>query len=475
MRDSLPTIRDIREIYFKSQRKKNIIPRHANLTPKYNRSISRLISELDEAGTAGESEVISQDLDRLLQTKRAYEDELFEKLRDSLEARILLPPSRIRLRRKKVDGREVTSFNKARPTLMLLDRFAGLQLSRAFRLRPQGRDQRLRALINTLQISANAQHARQGIIRTDIKTFYDQIDHAILLSKIDGHAGVPRHVKSHVRAILEAYARVHGHDFGIPQGVPSSAVLAEIYLEDLDTALQRDLDVALYVRYVDDIVVVCAPDSVPSIERKLEAQLTKVRLSKNISKSKTLVHPCAPKTEFQYLGYKFIFAEVTSKLATVDISDSKSDRYLRALSKISAFRVATSCWATVGNMRIYLLLFEYLLRPHATSNSGPGVRIVTGLAYSARFISGKPRDRGNLVRVLNAAKREVSLLRNSLIVLPTMPTSPVCACCMRPVALWEQLEDLISTVGQQDKAIRSPATPHADDATRERIRGILWS
>lgn len=107
------------------------------------------------------------------------------------------------------------------------------------------------------------------------------------------------------KTIKEGKLRVYKNPFyskdkiniGIPQGLPISALLANLYLYDFDlkiiTELVEDRD-AYYKRYSDDIVVVCKPNQAEFIEEYIYALVKESRV--NISENKT---------------EKFIFRNVT--------------------------------------------------------------------------------------------------------------------------------------------------------------------
>lgn len=72
---------------------------------------------------------------------------------------------------------------------------------------------------------------------------------------------------------------------GIPQGLPISAVLANLYLLEFDLKLLRDVVgpyKAFYRRYSDDIIVLCSPEHVYIVKKLVEDFLleSKVELSK---------------------------------------------------------------------------------------------------------------------------------------------------------------------------------------------------
>ncbi|NOT75726.1 MAG: RNA-dependent DNA polymerase [Cyclobacteriaceae bacterium] len=79
---------------------------------------------------------------------------------------------------------------------------------------------------------------------------------------------------------------------GIPQGSPISAVLANIYLTDLDMAIQKFVGErgGLYNRYSDDLVVICKEEHKTSILEFLQASISdKENVDLEIQTTKTKV------------------------------------------------------------------------------------------------------------------------------------------------------------------------------------------
>lgn len=78
------------------------------------------------------------------------------------------------------------------------------------------------------------------------------------------------------------------HARGIPQGSPISAVLANLYMLEVDRTLHSELTGlgASYRRYSDDILVICNPGQVHVVEAIIERSVRTVRLE--IKHSKTL-------------------------------------------------------------------------------------------------------------------------------------------------------------------------------------------
>lgn len=100
----------------------------------------------------------------------------------------------------------------------------------------------------------------QWVVDADIQTFFDEIDHALLLAKIR------RTIADHsLLPLIELWlaATLQPHDGsqprllikGVPQGSPLSPLLSNLYLDDFDEALLAH-NLRL-VRFADDFLILC--------------------------------------------------------------------------------------------------------------------------------------------------------------------------------------------------------------------------
>lgn len=88
-------------------------------------------------------------------------------------------------------------------------------------------------------------------VDADIQSFFDTIPHEMLISKL-----VQRIECQATMTTVSTWLRSFSADgCGVAQGSPISPVLANVYLMDLDTALDRKG--ARIVRYADDFLIVC--------------------------------------------------------------------------------------------------------------------------------------------------------------------------------------------------------------------------
>lgn len=168
------------------------------------------------------------------------------------------------------------------------------------------------------------------VCSTDIKTFYDSIKQARLLSvlarqikcsaaiRLVGHAiatpTVPRNTR---RGRHKDYA-----SSGVPQGLAISNVLASIYMQDVDEAM-NGIGVAYY-RYVDDVLMYGEHDTVHRAYKSLRTRLKYRGLSLHpLGSGKTQIEPLDK--PFGYLGYTF-------QMPFISVRSSTIERFLQSIA-----------------------------------------------------------------------------------------------------------------------------------------------
>ncbi|MEQ6121472.1 group II intron reverse transcriptase/maturase [Reichenbachiella sp. MALMAid0571] len=96
----------------------------------------------------------------------------------------------------------------------------------------------------------------QDIVDIDLKGFFDEVDHSILLQLIYKKVKCPytlRLIRKWLRAPIQINGKLHKRLKGVPQGSPISPLLSNILLDELDKELsERGLR---YVRYADDFSI----------------------------------------------------------------------------------------------------------------------------------------------------------------------------------------------------------------------------
>jgi RNA-directed DNA polymerase len=145
------------------------------------------------------------------------------------------------------------------------------------------------------------------VVDVDITGYFDNISHSKLLKLVEERICDKRILKL-IRQWLEAGVMKEGiwhkTEIGSPQGGVISPLLANIYLNYLDTIWEKRFShLGKLVRYADDLVILCRfkPQALESI-RILKAIFGKLELTMNTSKSK-LVRLWKNEDGFDFLGF----------------------------------------------------------------------------------------------------------------------------------------------------------------------------
>jgi len=90
---------------------------------------------------------------------------------------------------------------------------------------------------------------RVFVLKADIRRYYDNVDHGILLGILDKKLGDQK-TTDLARSIL-----YNGTGKGMPLGSLTSQLFANIYLNELDMFVKHKLRARFYIRYMDDFVI----------------------------------------------------------------------------------------------------------------------------------------------------------------------------------------------------------------------------
>lgn len=96
----------------------------------------------------------------------------------------------------------------------------------------------------------------QDIVDIDLKGFFDEVDHSVLLELIYQRVKCPttlRLIRKWLRSPIQINGKLHKRRKGLPQGSPLSPLLSNILLDVLDKELERRS--LKYVRYADDFSI----------------------------------------------------------------------------------------------------------------------------------------------------------------------------------------------------------------------------
>jgi len=150
------------------------------------------------------------------------------------------------------------------------------------------------------------EHIHEGyqfIVDIDLKTFFDEVDHCLLLNLLYQKVKCPitlRLIRKWLRAPIQINGKLHKRRKGVPQGSPLSPLLSNILLNELDKELtKRNLR---FVRYADDFSIYTKYKSHAHATLKAIEKWLKIKLKLTINKEKSGVRK---PVQFEILGFGF--------------------------------------------------------------------------------------------------------------------------------------------------------------------------
>ena len=229
------------------------------------------------------------------------------------------------------------------------------------------------------------------VIKMDIKNFFPSINKHILYSKIVSSSILNDSSIETIKSFIFSNAYM-----GIPLGLAFSNSLSELYLEEFDSAIQLNWKPLLYVRYVDDILLIVNE----RIDENEVVKFVKKELKNyhlEVNDTKTDFQVSSNQFSFTYLGYKFSkFQKKTlnskgkikhENYLIINISDKKFNekilnklvRYFKRFKR--NYRQSESFW---------ILYYRLKNLIHGVSSKGENNQVIKfGLSYSYGFINSE--------------------------------------------------------------------------------------
>ncbi|WDL97180.1 group II intron reverse transcriptase/maturase [Alicyclobacillus sp. ALC3] len=207
-------------------------------------------------------------------------------------------------------------------------------------------------------------HRYHWVVELDVKGFFDNVDHEILLDilrrDIQGRRLI-RIVRSMLKAGLVYEGEFQRTELGTPQGGIVSPLLANVYLNELDDFIankyefllpreRRKAPIPCYiVRYADDAVILCRSKEHAEALKSEVAEFLHDKLKLELSAEKTLVTHAD--TGFDFLGFNIRRWKRKGKERFLTKPSRKAiQRFKRTMSKDSrVFSMAPGA-AVVANL-----------------------------------------------------------------------------------------------------------------------------
>lgn len=148
-----------------------------------------------------------------------------------------------------------------------------------------------------------------SFIKFDIRRFYATVDHQKLL-RILRRKIRKKEILSLIRKAISTPSAAMGVGTrkkrvrGLPEGLPISNKLANIYVEDIDAMFKADRKIKYY-RYVDDIIVLCHSADIDRVKKQMKAAVRRLSLELHPDSADKSQSGWTRKDAFEYLGYTF--------------------------------------------------------------------------------------------------------------------------------------------------------------------------
>jgi serine/threonine protein kinase len=196
-------------------------------------------------------------------------------------------------------------------------------IRRLFKISPSDRHSIVK---QTVSLMRDAQPI--GIIRLDIKNFYESLDRKAVIKFVNDEWLLSYESRVLLREWDKKLSE-YGIN-GLPRGMSLSSTLSEIRLRRFDQAVRTSDGVFYYARYVDDIIVFFTGNSTELFDLLCETLKSKSPELKFNNKTKVieLREDDNENKELNYLGYKIIaksgtHSDGSRRLVRVLISDKK--------------------------------------------------------------------------------------------------------------------------------------------------------
>lgn len=179
------------------------------------------------------------------------------------------------------------------------------------------------------------------IVDIDLKNFFDEVDHVILLELVYSKVKCPltlRLIRKWLRAPIKIDGRLVKRRKGVPQGSPLSPLLSNILLHELDKELEKQGH--RYVRYADDFSVYTKSRNTARKVGNSIFLFLKNKLKLSINREKSGIRK---PVQFNILGYQFVptyekGVKGKYQLVVADKSWAKLKRSLKHITKKTAAR-----------------------------------------------------------------------------------------------------------------------------------------
>lgn len=261
---------------------------------------------------------------------------------------------------------------------VLLLRKLNDNLRRIYKDRQSNRDQIIRQMIILLE-----EGCPFWILKSDISSFYENIDRDYLIEKIEGDNLLSFYSLYLLREIFKNQSILQSP--GLPRGLCISSTLSEIYLRSFDRKCKKSPGVYFYARFVDDIVIFSYEEGqIQRLSKELEDFLPE---GLTINKEKTQLisrDSLLRRLHFEYLGYRFTLRKTpynNKEELIISIGEKKLKKIKTRLVKCFLDHLKNRNFQLL-KMRVVFLTGNYSIRKNQAGN-----QLKAGVFYNYKQVN----------------------------------------------------------------------------------------
>jgi RNA-directed DNA polymerase len=189
------------------------------------------------------------------------------------------------------------------------------------------------------------------IVDIDLKTFFDEVEHGLLLQLIFRKVKCPttlRLIRKWLRAPIAIDGKLVKRRKGVPQGSPLSPLLANIMLHELDKEVEKKG--LLCVRYADDFSIYTKSEKAAGKAAKEIELFLKEKLKLPINREKSGIRK---PMDFRILGHGFVptYRKGEKGRYQLVVTDKKWENLKGKLKEITRKTSGTSFDARIGKLK----------------------------------------------------------------------------------------------------------------------------
>ena len=191
----------------------------------------------------------------------------------------------------------------------------------------------------------------QHIVDIDLKSFFDEVDHCLLLQLLYVKVKCQRTLRL-IRKWLRAPILINGkltkRRKGVPQGSPLSPLLSNIMLHELDKELEKQE--LKYVRYADDFSIYCKSNHAARKTGNKVFVFLKDKLKLPINREKSGIRK---PVQFSILGHRYVpaYEKGTKGKYQLVVSDKSWDKLKQSLKTITRKTSALSVTERIHKLK----------------------------------------------------------------------------------------------------------------------------